>query len=93
MTTDEFLDGNTLAGPLGEIFAAEITTAVGQCASCGLAGPVGALRVYGPDPGMVARCPRCEEVVLRLVRGPDAAWLDLRGTVSLRFELPEQNDT
>jgi hypothetical protein len=93
MTTDEFLDGNILAGPLGEIFAAEITAAVGRCASCGLTGPVGALRVYGPDPGLVARCPHCEEVVLRLVRGPDAAWLDLRGTVSLRFELPEQNDT
>jgi hypothetical protein len=93
MTTDEFLDGNILAGPLGEIFAADVTTAVGRCVSCGLTGPVGGLRVYGPGPGLVARCPRCEEVVLRLVRGPDAAWLDLRGTVSLRFELPEQNDT
>ena len=37
--------------------------------------------------GLVARCPDCEQVVLRLVRGPDAAWLDLRGTVSLRIPL------
>jgi hypothetical protein len=33
----------------------------------------------------VARCSGCEEIVLRLVRTPDEAWLDLRGTVSLRI--------
>ncbi|GAA2213118.1 DUF6510 family protein [Nonomuraea monospora] len=85
----EHLDGNALAGPLGEIFAVDVTSATGRCASCGLAGPVASLRVYGPDPGLVARCPGCEEVVLRLVRGPGAAWLDLRGTVSLRVDLPD----
>jgi hypothetical protein len=37
----------------------------------------------------VARCPGCDEVVLRLVRGPDAAWLDLRGVQHLRIPLPE----
>ncbi|TYB56420.1 hypothetical protein FXF51_44155 [Nonomuraea sp. PA05] len=85
----EHLDGNALAGPLGEIFAVDVTSATGRCASCGLAGPVASLRVYGPDPGLVARCPGCEEVVLRLVRGPGTAWLDLRGTVSLRVDLPD----
>ncbi|WP_214326378.1 DUF6510 family protein [Nonomuraea sediminis] len=83
----DYLDGNALAGPLAEIFAVDVSAAIGQCASCGLAGPVASLRVYGPDPGLVARCPGCEEVVLRLVRGPDAAWLDLRGAVSLRIPL------
>ncbi len=87
--TIEHLDGNALAGPLGEIFAFDATTAVGRCANCGLTGPLAALHVYGPDPGLVARCPGCEEVVLRLVRGPGAAWLDLRGTVSLRVPLPD----
>ncbi|AQZ67954.1 unnamed protein product [[Actinomadura] parvosata subsp. kistnae] len=85
----EHLDGNALAGPLSEIFAVDVTSATGRCVSCGLAGPVASLRVYGPDPGLVARCPGCEEVVLRLVRGPGTAWLDLRGTVSLRVNLPE----
>ena len=33
MTTH--LDGNVLAGTLGEVFAVDITTTVGQCASCG----------------------------------------------------------
>ncbi|MBO4275106.1 DUF6510 family protein [Microbispora triticiradicis] len=83
----DHLDGNALAGPLGEIFATDVSAAVGRCASCGLTGPVASLRVYGQAPGLVARCPGCEEVVLRLVRGPDAAWLDLRGTVTLRIPL------
>lgn len=85
----EHLDGNALAGPPAEIFAVDVTAATGRCASCGLTGPVAALHVYGPEPGLVARCPGCEEVVLRVVRGPGVAWLDLRGTVSLRVPLPD----
>ncbi|MFI7615756.1 hypothetical protein E1286_02205 [Nonomuraea terrae] len=87
--TAEHLDGNTLAGPLGELFAVDVTTATGRCANCGLTGPIGSLHVYGPDPGLVGRCPGCEEVVLRLVRGPGRAWLDMRGTVTLRVDLPD----
>jgi hypothetical protein len=86
--TDRYEDGNILAGPLAELFAVDITAAVGRCTECGDTGPVAALRVYSHAPGMVARCPQCDNVVLRLVRAPDAAWLDLRGTVSLRIQLP-----
>jgi len=82
-------DGNALAGPLSEIFAVDVTAAEGCCTGCGTTGPIARLRVYGPAPGLVARCPECGQVVLRLVRGPDAAWLDLRGTVSLRIRLGE----
>jgi NAD-dependent SIR2 family protein deacetylase len=85
--TDDFEDGNTLAGPLSEVFAVDITTATVRCAHCGATGPVATLRVYTHAPGSVARCPGCEEVVLRLVRTPDSAWLDLRGTVALRIPL------
>jgi hypothetical protein len=88
--TDLYTDGNALAGPLGEIFAVDVTVAIGRCVSCGFAGPLAELRVYGPPPGLVARCPGCEEVILRLVRGPDAAWLDLRGTVTLQIPLPRE---
>lgn len=83
----DHLDGNALAGPLAEIFAADVSAAVSRCATCGLTGPVASLRVYDRAPGLVARCPGCEEVVLRLVRSPDAAWLDLRGAVTLRIPL------
>jgi len=88
--SDEFVDGNALAGPLGEIFAVELTAATGRCVSCGRVDTVAALRVYQHAPGVVARCAGCDAVVLRLVRGPDRAWLDLRGLVSLEIALPEQ---
>ncbi|MFC0529453.1 DUF6510 family protein [Phytohabitans kaempferiae] len=81
------IDGNVLAGPLQEIFAVDVTAATSRCASCGRTGAVAALHVYPNAPGMVARCPSCEEVVLRVVRAPDAAWLDLRGAVSLRLPM------
>ncbi len=90
MTSDttDYEDGNALAGPLGEIFAVDLTAATSRCVSCGSTGPVAALRVYRHAPGLVARCAGCDGVVLRLVRSPDAAWLDIRGTVSLRIPLP-----
>ncbi|HEY8482024.1 MAG TPA: DUF6510 family protein [Spirillospora sp.] len=87
-TTDDHVDGNALAGPLSEIFAFDVTTADARCASCSRTGPVATLRLYRRAPGLVARCPACEEVVLRMVRTPDAAWLDLRGSTSLRIPLP-----
>jgi hypothetical protein len=81
-------DGNALAGPLSEIFAVDVTAAVARCAHCGSTGPVAMLRVYPHGPGWTARCPDCTQVVLRLVRGPQSAWLDMRGTVSLAIPLP-----
>lgn len=83
--TDHHEDGNVMAGPLREIFAVDLTAAGSQCVHCGLSNPVAALRVYSRAPGLVARCPGCGAVVLRLVRTPDSVWLDLRGTVSLRI--------
>lgn len=87
--TQPYQDGNALAGPLGEIFAVDVTTALQRCAHCGNTGPVAVLRVYTRAPGLVARCPSCDAVVLRVVRGPTDAWLDLTGTHTLRIELPD----
>jgi hypothetical protein len=86
----QFHDGNALAGPLREVFAVDVTAAVGRCAGCGRVGSVATLRVYDRAPGLVARCPDCDGVVLRLVRGPDRVWLDLRGAVSLEIPLPAE---
>ncbi|WP_062346342.1 DUF6510 family protein [Herbidospora yilanensis] len=85
----DYQDGNALAGPLSEIFTFDVTVAQGTCAGCGRRGALAELRVYGPEPGLVARCPGCEEVVLTFVRGPKDAWLDLRGSVSLRIPITE----
>jgi Family of unknown function (DUF6510) len=84
----DYLDGNALGGALGELFAVDVTAAVGQCASCGTSGVIGQARVYSNAPGMIARCPACDEVLVRLVRNEDRAWLDLRGISCLQLALP-----
>jgi hypothetical protein len=86
--TQTFQDGNALAGPLGEVFAVDVTAAVTTCAGCGRRDRVAALRVYGGELGMVARCAGCESVVLRYARTPAGGWLDLRGAVSLHLQPP-----
>ena len=80
-------DGNTLAGPLSEVFAIEVTTAIGRCRSCGTSSRLATFRVYGPDPRFVARCPTCDDVMLRLVRTPDSVWLDMSGVSVLRIPM------
>jgi hypothetical protein len=89
VTTDQFLDGNALAGALGEIFAVDLTVATGRCVFCGRHGALATLRLYVDAPGLVARCPGCDQVMLRIVRGPGRAWLDLRGVVCLELALPD----
>jgi hypothetical protein len=81
-------DGNLMAGPLSELFALDVTVAVVRCRGCGTDAQVATLRVYGPDPGLVGRCPGCGDVLLRVVRTPDAVWLDLGGVTSLRVPAP-----
>jgi hypothetical protein len=84
------LDGNALAGALGEVFAVDVTTATGTCASCGTSGAIAVARVYTGGPGLVARCPACGEVLLRMAEGAGRAWLDLRGLTCLQVTLPSQ---
>lgn len=83
-----FVDGNELAGPMGEVFAVDVTVARGRCGTCGRTGALAEARVYDRSPGLVARCPGCEEVLLRIVRGVDRVWLDLRGLTVLEIPLP-----
>jgi NAD-dependent SIR2 family protein deacetylase len=87
--TYDYQDGNALAGPMGEIFNVEVTAAEVRCTNCGRTGPVADLRLYTRAPGLVARCPGCEQVILRLVRTPTADWLDMRGSVALRIPRAE----
>lgn len=87
LAQDNYTDGNALAGPLREIFAIDLTMASGRCAGCGLTSPVATLRLYDHAPGMVARCPSCDAVVLRLVRGPGRVWLDLHGMVYIEMPM------
>jgi Family of unknown function (DUF6510) len=83
------LDGNVIAGALGELFAFDVSLAVAKCAGCGHTGLVAEVVVYADAPGMVARCPGCSDVLFRLVRAPNRAWLDMSGVVSLRLDVPD----
>ncbi|HYR49696.1 MAG TPA: DUF6510 family protein [Candidatus Eisenbacteria bacterium] len=83
------VDGNAIGGLLSEIFTMEMTTAETTCASCGAVNAVGRVDVYLRAPGVVVRCPGCEQVLMRIVRGPDRFWIDLRGIRCLEFAAPE----
>ena len=83
-------DGNGLAGPFHDVFCVEVGTAIGRCGNCGRTGPMAEVRVFDHAPGLVARCPTCDQVLLRLVRDRGRAWLDLRGLVYLQLAVPDQ---
>jgi hypothetical protein len=82
-------DGNDMLGALTEVFAVDVSGATTPCANCRQVNVVAELRVYGGPhaPGLVARCPGCDHVALRLVRGPASAWIEVTGI--LRIPLPE----
>jgi ribosomal protein S27E len=82
------LDGNVLGGALGELFAVDLTAAVGQCASCGSRRAVAQAVVFADGPGLVARCPVCSDVLLRVASGEGRIWLDLRGLSCLEVASP-----
>jgi hypothetical protein len=64
MTMDEqHIDGNGVAGLLGEIAGAEMTSVMRTCQSCGDRQPLGAHRAYRTA-GVVLRCPSCEDVAV-----------------------------
>jgi hypothetical protein len=83
---DLTLDGNAVAGILQELFAVEMTASPTQCANCGQDGHIGDLLAFTQAPGIVLRCPACQEVMIRIVRTPGATYFEARGAVYLRFE-------
>jgi hypothetical protein len=84
-SSNQWSDGNALAGPLQDVLRVEVTTAVGRCGGCGRTAPMAEVRVFDHAPGVVARCPACDQVLLRLVRGPGSTWLDMRGLTFLQL--------
>lgn len=73
------LDGNAAAGLLTEVFAVEMTTALGTCAHCGATNALGAVQVYAHAPGTVLRCPDCTAVLMTIVRAHERLHVDLGG--------------
>ena len=77
------LDGNAVAGLLEQLFGRDVTMASGRCTGCGAVREVGAVHVYRAA-GIVARCPDCDTVLLRIVEARDRMWVDFRGFSSLQ---------
>jgi hypothetical protein len=82
------VDGNQLGGALLELFGVEMTGASSTCGSCRQVNEVARAVVYTNAPGVVARCPGCGHVLMRLVRGQGRVWLDLSGVRCLEFAGP-----
>ena len=76
------LDGNAVAGLLQEVFAVEMTTAVGTCGSCGAAEAVGAMHLFR-GAGMVLRCPHCDNTLVKIVRDDTRMWIGFPGLRTL----------
>ena len=79
MDTELRLDGNAVAGLLGEVLNAEATSALAQCRVCGAEGALGTAHVYVHGPGVVLRCPACSAVLMRFARIRGRLVADLRG--------------
>jgi uncharacterized protein DUF6510 len=74
MDSDEMrVDGNAMAGMLGEVFVREMTAARIACGGCGKVEPFGAEHVYMQAPGVVMRCCHCDSVLL-VVAGAGASY-------------------
>ena len=76
------LDGNAVAGLLQEVFAVEMTTAVGTCATCGASEAVGAAHVYR-GAGVVMRCPHCDNTLMKIVKDDARLWIAFPGVRTL----------
>jgi hypothetical protein len=78
------LDGNAVAGLLREVFAVEMTAAVGTCNGCGASEPIGAVHVF-LGAGAVLRCPHCDNTLVKIVRSDERMWVSLPGVRSLEI--------
>jgi Zn finger protein HypA/HybF involved in hydrogenase expression len=76
------LDGNAVAGLLQEVFAVEMTTAIGTCGNCGASEAVGAIHVYR-GAGIVLRCPHCDNPLVKIVKDDTRMWIAFPGVRAL----------
>jgi predicted RNA-binding Zn-ribbon protein involved in translation (DUF1610 family) len=79
-----WVDGNAIAGLLGEAFDAEMTTVPRRCQSCHTISAVGAHRVYY-GAGVVLRCPVCGDLAMRIATLPDRHVVRLQGEWTLQL--------
>ena len=81
---ERMVDGNAVAGMLQEVFAVEMTSAMGTCDGCGAREPIGAVHVF-LGAGAVLRCPHCDTALMKIVSSDGRVWLSLPGMRSLEL--------
>jgi hypothetical protein len=77
------VDGNAIAGVMFDVFGEEMTTAIGECAQCGAVIRLAQAMVHLGGPGIVTRCPRCDNVLMVIVERRGVRCVDLQGFSSL----------
>lgn len=77
------LDGNAIAGTLVDVFGREMTMDVGTCEGCRRRMRLAEMAVYLDAPGVVARCPHCDTVLLVIVDRRGTRCVDLSGFATL----------
>jgi len=80
------LDGNAVAGMLQQVFAIEMTTALGTCRECGATDVMGATRVFR-GAGIVMRCGRCNYPLVTIGKGDESVWIGFPGLRTLEVRL------
>ena len=85
MNTALMVDGNAVAGQLEQIFGRDMTMTVARCAGCARDAAMGALLAFMRGPGVVLRCPACQNAIARIVETPTAIYLEARGAAYLRM--------
>jgi len=86
--TEHRVDGNAVAGMVGELLGVEATTGHTTCHTCGRASLLAEHHAYLNAPGAVLRCPHCENVTLRVVRAGTRVHVDLSGLRTVTLDSP-----
>lgn len=77
------LDGNAVAGLLGEVFGQEMTAATATCGTCGAQAAVAEGVFYPRLPGSVIRCRKCAALLMVITRVRGVHCVDLLGIAAL----------
>lgn len=77
------LDGNVLAGPLSQVMIGEATAARGRCAACGDVAVLAQCVVYAGRGRYVARCRRCDAVLLTIIEADGDVRFTMNGVTAL----------
>ncbi|HET6653231.1 MAG TPA: DUF6510 family protein [Nocardioides sp.] len=87
--TSHTLDGNAAAGLFTEIFGIDVSAVSVTCGECKGSAAFAEQSAFVAGPGTVLRCRGCDHVLARVVETPREVWLDVSGSASWRFPLPD----